>query len=52
MPENGDRERAIWISSSRDLRDRLSKLTEATVYTKAECARSRKDVGDLYRDAF
>lgn len=51
MPENGDREKAIWISSSQDLRDRLSSVTEPIVYTKAERDRSRKDMGKLHRDA-
>jgi hypothetical protein len=39
------------ISSSQDLRDRLSNVTEPTIYTQSERAGSRKDVGELYRDA-
>jgi hypothetical protein len=51
MPENGDRDKAIWISSSQDLPDRLSNVTEPTIYTQAERAHSLEDVGKLYRDA-
>jgi hypothetical protein len=51
MPENGDRDKAIWISSSQDLPDRLSNVTEPTIYTQAGSAHSLEDVGKLYRDA-